>query len=271
MRAISTVLDVVVFLLLLSAAVGVLSQAPAGEPNPVEGDDTATMLATTTADIRYSLAGAERHAHGTVATLLGRGAVANVSIDGHSVRSVSTYRAQLERVIIDSTPAANRTQMVARWVPYRGAPVSGEIAVGATPPPGADVSATRLSVPGPDTPITPSMGQISEDGYRGVAAAAAREVTSTLLPGTGVDASVGRNSTTATTSGRRFRSFASAVDVSVDAPLAAGDVSTARRRVAAALTDRFERDMRDRFDSPHRAAQSLRTGTVDVVVRRWEQ
>lgn len=271
MRAISTVLDVAVFLLLLSAAVGMLSLSPAGEPNPVESDDAATMLAATTADITYTLAGAERHAHGTVATLVAHGAVANVSIDGHSVRSSRSYREQLENVLYDRTPAANRTQMVARWEPYRGAPVSGEMTLGSTPPPGADVSARRLRVPGPAAPIQSTAKNLGADGYRDVAAVAAREVTSTLLPGTRVDASASRDSPTAAIAEERFRSFASALDVSVDAQLDAGDVSSARRQVTAALTDQFERDMRHRFDSPRRAAESLRTGTVDIVLRRWGQ
>ena len=66
MRAISTVLDVALFVLLVSAAVGTLTLA--GPPTKADSsvDETADVLATSTLSVEYELRGQTRHAHGTV-------------------------------------------------------------------------------------------------------------------------------------------------------------------------------------------------------------
>jgi hypothetical protein len=90
------------------------------------------------------------------------------------------------------------------------------------------------------------------------------------LPSNRVDASVYRESPTAIATSRRYRTVASETDVRVDGLLARGNVAAAHRRIVDGLTDLFLADMRQRFDSPEAAAAAVQTGSVEIVVRRWE-
>ncbi len=269
MRAISTVLDVAVFLLLVSAAIGTLALAPTDEPDPVTVDDTATTLATTTAEIDYDLRGADRRAHGTVALLLGRAAVGNLTLDGHGVSTTEGFRQRVRETTLARTPDGNRTQVLVRWEPYRGAPLAGRISVGPHPPTGTDVTTATLTVPSPFEPAGLSASNVTDRGYRGVAHATAETVTDALLPDTRLEASAGERSPTAVVTAQRFQSLASVLGVDCENLLQRGAVSQAEAVVTDALADRLFRDMRDRFESPTTATRAVDTATVDIVVRRW--
>ncbi|PSQ57336.1 MAG: hypothetical protein BRD23_08560 [Halobacteriales archaeon SW_9_67_25] len=270
MRAISTVVDVTVFLLFVSAAVATLTAAPDSHPEPVVVDDQAALLASSTANVEYSLRASNRTAHGTVASLLARGAVANATIDG---RRLSAGHADYLEEVSDATRQTlgppDRTQVLVRWEPYRGAPVSGTVTVGADPPPGRDVTVATISVPGPPTP---GQGRESptREGFDGVAGIAARATADALLPGGYATLPSGRVSPASVASFARMRTLAEATGTAIDRPLARGTLSTARERVIAGLAARYERDMRDRFETPANATDALSTGSVRITVRRWE-
>jgi hypothetical protein len=268
MRAISTVLDVAVFLLLVSAAVGTVAYAPSSQSAETDVDETADLLATTTATVEYDLAGGYRESHGTLATLLGRAAVTNATLDATELPSrASGYERALSQRVRDVLVAPNRTQVVARWAPYRGAPLSGRYAVGATPPAGVDVSVATLTIPAPVSTVSIS-GQTAYT-YRWLGERLASVVTGTLLPATHFGASLGRENPTAVVSVARYRGFADSLGVTVAGALAAGDVATAHESVMAALADRLAADMASRFDTSGAAADALRPGVVQITVRRW--
>jgi len=159
-RAISTVLDVTVCLLLISAAVFVLA-LPITEPPPDRGaDETAAVLSTTTVDLEYRLsteqfgAGDEtdrkplRTRHGTLAGLAGRAALASLAVGGKQVApETAGFREAVTANIGAATPA--RTFVTAHWEPYPGATVSGRIEAGPEPPEAADVQAATRRVPLP--------------------------------------------------------------------------------------------------------------------------
>lgn len=271
MRAISTVLDVAVFLLLVSAAVATLTLVPDDDPEPVVVDERADLLASSSADVEYTVGTENRTAHGTAASLLARGAVANASIDGRRLSSGHGEFVEGVAVATRRTLGAdNRTQVVVRWVPYRGGPVRGTLRVGPDPPPGRDVTVATLSVP---APVGQSGDRAAvaarEDGFRGVAAVAARATVDALLPESSATLPSSRVSPASVAASERFGTLADATGVSVEGPLSRGNVSGARERAVEGLTDRYAADMRERFETPSAAARAVRVGTVRVVLRRW--
>ena len=272
MRAISNVVDVAVFLLLVSAAVATLTLVPDSEPEPVVVDERANLLASSTADVEYTLEGADREAHGTIAGLLARAAVANASIDGRELSGGhDCFVDEVEAATRQTLGPVNRTQVLVSWVPYRGAPVHGTVRVGANPPGGRDVTVATLSVPAPTPPRQErAPARAREAGFSGVASVAARATVDTLLPESRATLHSARPSPAATVASRRFRALAGATGTTVEGQLSRGNVSAANARVADGLADRFEADMRERFGTPAEAAGAVRVGTVRITLRRWE-
>ena len=273
MRAVSTVLDVAVFLLLVSAAAGTLILTQPPKQATTSADETAEVLASSTLSVEYDLRSETRQAHGTAGVLLAQAAVANASIDGTGLsRLDDPFRETVRTAVRERLAVPDRTQIVARWRPYRGAPLNGTVSVGPTPPPATDVHSATVSVPVsvPDS-HTAATAAAEEPGwsYDGVADAVATAVTAGLLPSNRVDASAFRESPTAIASTHRYRMVAAATVVNVTGPLATGAVGTAHDRAVSGLGTRFAEDMRKRFDTPEAAAATVRTGSVSLLVRRW--
>lgn len=269
-RAISTVLDVAVFSLLVAAAVGTLVVAEPPTETETSADETAEVVASSTAAVEYELDGKRRQAHGTIGTLLARGAVAGATLDGQPLSSASeAFRGTVRSETRARLGSANRTQVVARWMPYRDAPMQGRVVVGSEPPPGVDVHTATLTVPAPVDRI-PANTRDSPEGYESVARAVAAAVADGLLPATPVDASVYRPSPATAATESRYRTVSERTEVDAVAPLDSGAVETAHERATDGLARRFEKDMRRRFDSPAAAAHAIRTGEVRIVVRRWD-
>jgi hypothetical protein len=248
-RAVSTVLDVTVCLLLLSAAVGTLLLA---DPLSVDhsADETAEQLAVTTATASDPGGATARRVYGTHAELLARAAVGNLTIAGQPVAPTTDgFRAAVrERVdrVLDRAPA--RTAVTARYRPYPGAPIEGRVTVGPVPPERATVSTARLSVPlavgGDRTDPPHSFDALA----RGLSDAILRHA---LNPRMRTD---GRSARLA----ERTRAYDRAL----------GDpAADARRRALARV---LARDLRDRFATPTAAAAAIRSAVVRVVVREWE-
>lgn len=153
-RAVSTVLDVGLCLLLVSAAVGVLYAAPTGSSD--DGGDVAasgaTTLATSTATVEYTPTAGDASSidRGTVASLLARAALANATVDGASLTSDDAYvdavRARTRRALAGVSGDA-RVRASAHWRPLPGSGLRSRVAVGPRPPPDADVHAATLAVP----------------------------------------------------------------------------------------------------------------------------
>lgn len=271
MRAISTVLDVAVFLLLVSASVGALTLAPQHQPDRVTVDTTATTLATTTADVTYTLQGEQRHAHGTIGTLLARAAVERAVISGHPLSSSSQFVDRVRAVTRARISSPTRTQVIAHWVPYRGAPIRGRVTVGSAPPAGADVTVATLSIPAPFTPVPLAPPSDVNDTFHRLARVTASAIADQLLPKTRLEVSASSESPTAAITAHRFHVFASALDLELGAALQQGDIALARSLVTDALAETFAREMRSRFESPTAGRGAVRITTVDLVVRRWDE
>lgn len=157
-RGVSTVLDVALFLLLVSASIGLLYAVEAPEEPTADPDVAAeaqTTLATTTVTVRYGPPAAvgepgRQPVRGTVAEHLAAATLANADADDRPLRRAPWYegavrnatRNALARIEDDAA-----VQVRTRWEPLPGSGVRGGLVVGPSPPPDADVHAATVRVP----------------------------------------------------------------------------------------------------------------------------
>jgi len=129
-RAVSTVLDASLAVLLVSAAAVALVTIPGGDQRPPDPDAAArTVLASTTTAEYQSASGSERAVSGRVGTLLAHAAVA----DARSTHS--RFAAAVEDAVADVLRDADGRMAV---VATEG---DGRVRVGQRPPPDASVAA----------------------------------------------------------------------------------------------------------------------------------
>ena len=165
-RAVSTVLDASLCLLLVTASAVTL----AGMPDPPQGreagrelaprsaDRVADLLATSTARVTYAVGGQDRSgtrtAHDTLAGLLASAARADAGRGGsrsepaNANATVDFVTAVADRVSRALRRTDSGAQVVARWPASRERSTSaaGRVTAGERPPPGSDVHAARLVV-----------------------------------------------------------------------------------------------------------------------------
>lgn len=150
MRAISTVLDASLCLLLVTASALTLAGTPGQQAtNPDGADEVAEVLATSTARVEYrTAAGRDRTVHDTLAGLLAA-AVARENVDTRQ-GSTDFVRAVTEKVERALGRADRDVQVVARpkseSAPASGATTEDRVVVGDAPPPEADLHAAGFEV-----------------------------------------------------------------------------------------------------------------------------
>ncbi|MGQ3411035.1 DUF7284 family protein [Natrinema sp. LN54] len=159
-RAVSTVVDVTMALLLISASVllvGLHLSESDDEFNDDRADRTAELLGESTLSVRYSLADTapiddrageyHRTEYGSATGLLADAAVANARIDGTRIRPAgdefeTAVDASVESALVGSS---GDFYAVAEWEPYDNASINGTATAGERPPPTADVSSVTLT------------------------------------------------------------------------------------------------------------------------------
>ena len=257
-RAVSTVLDVSVCLLLVGAAVATLALAPnaADRPAAPDGDVAASTVATVTTTVP---AGDRRSVHDTLAGHLATAAVADARLDGDRVVE-TTYPG----AVADETAAVTdlRTYVTARWEPYPDAPIGGSVDAGTRPPPNADVAARTLTV---DSGVA-APGEI--DTFEALASAIGDAYVAWLFPPERTYESLA-DPRTADRTTARYRTAATTLEADIGRPVADGAVRVANERLSAALAQRIEADLRDRYATPEAAAADVNVDEVELVVRRW--
>jgi hypothetical protein len=290
-RATSTVLDAALFLLLVGGAVLTLSLPADPVPDRDGVDETADVLATSTADIEYTLApGArranqsivgfpnqsgpafQRRAHGTLVDHLATAAVGNVTVDG---QQVSHTWDDYERATASATRNATRhrdeqAQVIALWRPYRNASIRGRLVVGPTPPPDEPVHVATMTVAS-DMPTTRTRAiAAAENGsFRAVAAVVANGTVRGLFPPRATTLVLRGDYPVDSLVAYRYRRLARLTDTSVESAVRDTNATVANRRLASALTARFATDMNRTFDSPTGAARTVSVDEVTIVVRTW--
>jgi hypothetical protein len=168
-RSVSTVLDVALALLLISASVTlmfVFLEEETRESVPVEADRTAETLAGVTTTVEYSLDETvehddaniftegddhafERSTHGTIPELLAEGAVGSVEFWGieYTRESADLTQSVDGAVRNETTVMDHSVRLDAIWRPYQGASITGRTGAGQRVPPDADVHSVTMSVP----------------------------------------------------------------------------------------------------------------------------
>lgn len=281
----STVLDGVLCLLFISGAVVTVTTATPREPTG-EGRaaDVASTLATTTVPVNYTLtprpgttnvdtpkrtARFDRTAHGTLAGLLARAAVARLTIDGERL---SHARDGFGRAVVRAVGAAvraNHTRVTAVWRPYPGSSIGGRIAVGSRPPPNRPVHAATVEVPsGVPTKRAAARRAARSRGIDGVADVVAEGIVSGVFPPDRTRIAAGGGSPTAALVRHRYRRGAARLGVTRPVSPASG-VEDTNDRLEAALSARIARDLRATNASAATAAEGVRLGRVRIVVRTW--
>jgi len=295
LRASSTVLDTVVFVLLVGAAVVVLGGLDTAEPADHDrvADETADVLATSTTEVTFERSGTvtdhrllgvvasteaspaertltvSRRAHGTYAQLLATVAVANVTL---GPRSLTGTGGDMEREVTNATARVLPTgeanvEVRVTWRAYANATLDRELVVGRRPPPDADLSATTVTVASgfpnvsAQTPPDPT--------YEDVARAVARGVVAGLFPpGPTADALASEGPDRAVVA-ERYRRASAVLDADTADALAEGNATAANRRLVEALVPRLRADLTAEFDSPEAAARATSLDRVRIVVRTW--
>ncbi|MFD1586941.1 hypothetical protein ACFR9U_08095 [Halorientalis brevis] len=293
-RATSTVLDAALFLLLVGAAVATLT-VPTGSLPSADADaadEMADVLATSTADVRYSLApGArcatsavlafprtsgpqfERTAHGTLAGHLASAALGNLTVDGVQVTHT---RDDYERAVANATRNATRrrvhlTHVRAVWKPYDDAPLSGEVSVGPTPPASAAVHAATLTVAS-GLPATRSEARAAANTSGNMSAVGdvvAKNVVTGLFPPDATRAALLGDYPVAQLVTYRYERVGRLVGTNVTTRARANDATGANERLADSLGRKLTADMRSRFESADAAAANVSVDTVRLTVRTW--
>lgn len=258
-RAVSTVLDVAVCLLLVGAAVATLAAAPqpSDRPHGARADSTVGTVATVTTTVP---AGGERRSHGTLAEHLATAAVADARLDGAPVVETG-YPGS----VANETDALTGRQasVTARWEPYPGAPLVGNVVAGEPPPPDADVAARTLTIES-GVAVPESVGS-----FEGLARELADAYVAWLFPPERTYASLA-DARTADRTTDLYGSAAETLAADVRAPVADREVRAANDELATALAARLTADLRERYATPRAAAADVAVDEVELVVRRWE-
>lgn len=291
----STVLDVSLCLLLVSASVVTLTTVPEGQTLGDEGPagragPTAESLTTVTATVNYSLAPGARRAdeslvafpvtsgsafdrscHGTLAELLAETAVDSTTISDDRITHTSDeFRETVGRIVANAT--GPRTQVIAIWRPFPGSEIRGRFVVGSTPPPSATVDAATVSVPS-GFPAAQSGAQTAarREGFDGVARVVANRTVAGLLPAARLRVSLRGDYPVNRLARYRYRRVAAAYGVTVDEQVRRGRDHTRRAnaRIARSMATPVEQSLRARYETPRSAARHVATGRVQIVVRTW--
>lgn len=299
-RGVSTVLDVAVFLLLVSAAVGILYAAPdAGDSR--DGADVApavaTTLATTTTGVEYAprvdgAAGAVRTQRGSVLALLALATVANTVWDdaGSGDAPAGAATADAAGVLAPAYEAAvrNETRAVLRglerdatiqvravWEPLPGSGLRGETVVGPSPPPGTDVHAATTTVP-VGTPrasagANGAPGGASARDCRVLAEVVARDVIGQRFPTERTSATLRGDGGSRERVRARYRAVAASLGIDPDEVPRGADATGANARLAAALASQLEPTACEGYANAAAAADAAAPAAVTVVVRTWSR
>lgn len=290
-RASSTTLDVVLFVILIGAAVGILTNANPGGSAADDrvADETADVVATSTAEVTYSrtatvatgglLGGeaerevtAERRASGTYAELLASAAVTNPSFPGAALTGTGADVGRAVRAVTrrNLPTGGTNAQVRAVWRPYDDASLGGDVLVGERPPAHVDVSTAAISTPSGFPNVSSEARRVAgSSGYNGVATVVARAVVDGLFPPTETTDALHSEGPDRALVAHRYRTASETLDVDVGETLGRLDVDGTNARLASELAAQLEEDMVGRFDSPAAAARAVRVDRVRIVVRTW--
>lgn len=302
-RAISTVVDVSLGILVIVAAMGVVvtaAETETADHDPTDAAYAAQTVTGSTVNTTYSLGPAleryfsdhrqignssdgsemSRVSQGPIATQVADLAVAMAAVDGERFWAGGTaYKQALETAVWTRLRGSRFDLSVsARWQPVEGAALQGTTLLGEEPPPDADVSTTTFTVPS-GLPDARERAVETVDGpgdYGAVARVVANATVTGLFPPLETQRALERTGVDSHLTRYRYERLASALDgdwATVEAhgwlaPSSADATATntyLSRRLAALLETRLEKSHASAVD----AARTVSTGSVTLTVRTW--
>ncbi len=275
MRAISTVLDVTLCLLLVSASAFVLvgAKPPQSTIRTRSTESMANVLATSTANVDYTISSdsgtVHPSTHGTLAELLGQAALDSVTIRGTKLsRTSDSFERAVGSCVRTRLDGPTRTQILVRWEPYRTADLGGRFTLGNSPPVSADVHAAVRSIPsGMPRVRKRAFHAARREGYPGVAHVVATGIIDGLVPRNATTLAL-HDRKTGIVVARRLRRLIHLYHAAGSAS-ARLDTEQTRRALIDAMARAIQTDLRTSFDTPTAAAQSVAVGRMKLVVRTW--
>lgn len=303
-RAVSTVADAALAIVLIVAAMGVLVafvESDDREHDPIKSEHTAQTVTASTMNTTYNVSDAvdhldenysyyspyegdqlERVSHGAVGTQVADVAVANIALAGQQVsREAEDYEAvldeQLQAALVDSQ---FDTQISAYWTPLDGVGIEGVAEIGQTPPHDADVSTTTVTVASgfPDASESALAATNNDTDYRSVAEAVADATVEGYLPELESQRALESSGLDYLLTTYRYNRFANVLVGHTDdleqylTPFEA-NASAANEYLSAQLTDELTEQLEslhgDVYDSSDDAGESVSISEVTITVRTW--
>lgn len=307
-RAVSTVADVTLALMMIVAAMGVLvTFVNATEPNheSIVTDYTAETIAASTMNTSYSLepalqthyenhvgtGGADTHpydaedlrrvSHGPIASHIAAIVMTKAAFDGQQLsRAADEYQRVVDEAVqANLVESSFQTHIQAFWTPVENTSVRGDIELGQTPPPRADVSTTTVTVPSGMRSVRAAAIDAVEDhdDFDVVAEIVASAVIEGYVPelesqraleGSGVefDLTVYRYTRLATViHGADFDT----VDGKGWLAPPTADAAAANEYLSDKLAEQLEANLRGAYDTAQQAARAVSTGHVTITIRTW--
>ena len=305
-RGVSTVLDVALCLVLVSAAVGVLGVYLAAEDDsePLQtetADHVVELLGSTTVSVEYSFDSLlengtasetdvfddpenyppderTRVTHGPTAGLLADATRANLTVDDAWLGHEGTeFESRVEGPIASELFVVDASVAVsASWSPYEGAPLEGRTSVGQTPPPTADVSTVTMTVPsGFDDPAVPAEYESDHD-FDAVAEPVATVIVEGYFPPEQTTLALERGGLDRDRTVYRYIQISNALegvepsDLEEAIAQSTSDAEAANEPLVEALGQALASDMDSRFEHPADAADAVTVAETTIVVQVWD-
>lgn len=307
-RAISTVADVSLALVVLVAAITVVTTVPQNggiEPNDPDAPHTTETIAATTLNATYSVepvteesqfpgdpgeydhSDLQRVVRGPVPAQIAAGTIANVTFgpgQGSDTVSVAddSYTAAVETGLLALLVESSfQTHVSAYWAPFQNATVQARLELGNRPPVDADTSLSKLRISSGMPAVRGRAVDAVEDEteFGVVADIAAAGIIQGLVPELASQRALESSGLDRDLTVYRYRRLATVLDgttadnstfrTSITRETA--DAEWLNEYLAAALAVQLEASLRQQFDSARTAASALSLSELTITVRTWDQ
>lgn len=300
-RAVNTVADVSLAVVLVTAAIALVAAAPGKQPPSDErltSERTGEVLSTATIAVPYSLgpvvaetSSADRYdddelhrvSHGSVADLVADAAIADLSVaEGRTLTPAGrVYETAIEDRFQARLVGSNvETNVTALWKPYEDADIGGSATVGQPVPPAKAYSSTHLTVPSGFGPARADARAAVDhaDDYESVGAVLARTLVDGYLPPVASERALEEGGLERDLTVFRYEQMATLVERTApddrvlrrNLPAESADSDRLNGYLATHLAEQIAADLASEYDTAQAAAAAVSTAEVTVIVRTWE-
>jgi len=304
-RAVSTVADVTLALLMIVAAMGVLvTFADTTEKNhePIATDYMAETITASTINTSYSLVPAlkahyqayvgssnhpydeddlQRLSHGPLASHIASIVVTKAAFDNQQLsRAADEYQRVVDEALQASLVGSRfGTNVQAVWTPVENSSIRGNVELGQTPPPRTDVSTTTITVTSGMRDVRAEAIDAVEDDdhFEVVAEIVASAVIEGYVPELETQRALESSGVEFDLTVYRYKRLATVIeDADPDklddqgwlAPPTA-DAVAAKEYLSDKLAAQLEADLREAYENAQQAARAVSTGHVTITIRTW--